>query len=78
MVNRTQPVRGKRRKVSRSTRTYSSLGSGVAGAIRGEAAMDFPTVEDGAIGVHFIHAAVRSGREGRWVDTAYTPGGGAP
>jgi predicted dehydrogenase len=36
---------------------------------------DFPTVEDGAVGVHFIHQAVLSGREGRWVDMSYTPGG---
>ncbi|HVE77260.1 MAG TPA: Gfo/Idh/MocA family oxidoreductase [Gemmatimonadaceae bacterium] len=35
--------------------------------------LDFPTVEDGARGVHFIHAAVRSGREGGWVDAAYAP-----
>lgn len=27
---------------------------------------DFPTVEDGARGVRFIHAAVRSAREGAW------------
>jgi hypothetical protein len=30
-------------------------------------------VHDGAIGVHFIHAAVRSGRERAWVDARYTP-----
>jgi predicted dehydrogenase len=31
---------------------------------------DFPTVEDGARGVRFIHAAVRSAREGRWEEVA--------
>ena len=37
--------------------------------------LDFPTVRDGAVGVHFIHAALRSGREGGWVDARYTPPG---
>ncbi len=35
--------------------------------------LDFPTVQDGARGVHFIHAALRSGREGGWVDAEYEP-----
>ena len=34
---------------------------------------DFPTVADGARGVHFIHAAVRSENEGSWVDARYDP-----
>ena len=38
--------------------------------------LDFPTVRDGAVGVHFIHAALRSGREQGWVDARYTPPGG--
>ena len=33
--------------------------------------LDFPTVRDGATGVHFIHTALRSGREGAWVDASY-------
>jgi predicted dehydrogenase len=37
--------------------------------------LDYPTVQDGAIGVHFIHQAVRSSREGAWVDMTYTPPG---
>jgi predicted dehydrogenase len=37
--------------------------------------LDFPTVRDGAIGVHFIQTALRSGREGRWVDASYDPPG---
>ena len=36
-----------------------------------EDAPDFPTVQDGAIGVYFIHQAVRSSREGGWVDMTY-------
>jgi predicted dehydrogenase len=34
---------------------------------------DFPTVQDGARGVHFIHAAVQSGTSGGWVSGRYTP-----
>jgi len=37
--------------------------------------LDFPTVRDGAAGVHFIQAALRSGREGDWVDAAYVAPG---
>ncbi|CAN5715847.1 MAG: Gfo/Idh/MocA family oxidoreductase [Gemmatimonadota bacterium] len=38
--------------------------------------LDFPTVRDGALGVHFIHAALRSGERREWVDAAYTAPGG--
>ena len=41
----------------------------------GELDLDFPTVYDGARGVHFIHTAVRSSREQAWVDARYTPPG---
>jgi predicted dehydrogenase len=34
---------------------------------------DFPTVQDGARGVHFIEAAVESDRKGAWVSGAYEP-----
>ena len=34
--------------------------------------LDFPTVRDGAVGVHFIQAALLSGKAGGWVDAAYT------
>lgn len=33
--------------------------------------LDFPTVQDGAAGVHFIHSALESGREGGWVNARY-------
>ena len=36
---------------------------------------DFPTVQDGARGVHFIEAAVESGRRGSWVSGSYEPPG---
>ena len=49
----------------------------IAARIAGDAPdpldLDFPTVEDGARGVHFILTALESGRRGGWVDAAYTP-----
>jgi predicted dehydrogenase len=35
--------------------------------------LDFPTVQDGAVGVHFILTAVKSGTAREWVDASYTP-----
>jgi predicted dehydrogenase len=35
--------------------------------------LDFPTVQDGAVGVHFIQTALESGRQEDWVDASYTP-----
>ncbi|MEQ9400432.1 MAG: Gfo/Idh/MocA family oxidoreductase [Longimicrobiales bacterium] len=46
-----------------------------AGGPRAPFADDHPTVQDGARGVHFVHAAVASAREGRWVSGAYDPPG---
>lgn len=40
-----------------------------------EADLDFPTVWDGARGVHFLECAVESGRRGAWVDARYDPPG---
>lgn len=37
--------------------------------------LDFPTVQDGAIGVHFIKKALESDRKEAWVDASYTPPG---
>jgi len=34
---------------------------------------DFPTVQDGARGIHFIHTAVKSHKLQEWVDASYTP-----
>ncbi|HEX9483141.1 MAG TPA: Gfo/Idh/MocA family oxidoreductase [Gemmatimonadaceae bacterium] len=34
--------------------------------------LDFPTVRDGATGVHFIQSALESGRKRDWVDAAYS------
>jgi predicted dehydrogenase len=59
--------------------TYANVLRTIAARVAGEepdpADLDFPTVQDGAIGVHFIHAALTSGREGRWVNAAYDPPG---
>jgi predicted dehydrogenase len=38
--------------------------------------LDYPDVRDGAVGVHFIQTALRSGREGDWVDATYEAPGG--
>ncbi|MEX0601373.1 MAG: Gfo/Idh/MocA family oxidoreductase, partial [Rhodothermales bacterium] len=34
---------------------------------------DFPTVQDGAVGVHFIHKAIESGKARDWIDASYSP-----
>ena len=55
---------------------FANLYRNVARTIRGDGGAfddDFPTVRDGAHGVHFIVTSVRSHREGGWVDGAYTP-----
>ncbi len=35
--------------------------------------LDFPTVEDGARGVHFIHKVIESGKSESWVNANYQP-----
>ncbi len=50
-----------------------TIAARLAGENPGPFDTDFPTVQDGAVGVHFIHSAVQSGKEGRWVDASYTP-----
>ncbi len=56
---------------------YRSAGRCIAAAIAGETPdpldADYPTVQDGAHGVHFIHRAIESGRKRAWVDAKYTP-----
>ena len=34
---------------------------------------DYPTVQDGARGVHFIHTAIESSNQRAWVDASYDP-----
>ena len=50
-----------------------TMAARIAGETPGEFDTDFPTVQEGARGVHFIETAIRSGREGGWVDARYTP-----
>lgn len=56
---------------------YSSVADAIAARTNGEnlseQTFDFPTVQDGAIGVHFIHKAIESGNKRQWVDMQYTP-----
>lgn len=56
---------------------YANAMRTIAARIAGEPPnpldLDFPTVEDGAIGVHFIETAVDSGARGEWVDASYAP-----
>lgn len=58
---------------------FANVYRAAAAAMRGEApamdGFDFPTVQDGAHGVHFIHRAVESHRIGAWVDASYAPPG---
>ena len=58
---------------------YVNAGRTIAARIAGEKPsehdLDFPTVQDGAVGVHFIHKAIESGKKGEWVDASYTPPG---
>ncbi len=64
------------RNVARTLR-LSFLGGNVSSA-GGEIeafADDFPTVQDGARGVHFIHTAVASHAHAGWLDAVYTPPG---
>lgn len=56
---------------------YRNAGRTIAARLAGEEPsafdLDFPTVQDGAIGVHFIHKAIESGAARDWVDARYTP-----
>jgi len=60
---------------------YGNVTRTIAARLAGDAPdpldLDFPTVQDGAMGVHFIHTALRSGREDRWVDARYAAPGAA-
>jgi predicted dehydrogenase len=59
---------------------YRNAGRTIAARLAGETPdpldLDFPTVHDGAVGVHFIQMALESGRQDAWIDASYTPPGG--
>lgn len=54
---------------------YSNVAEVIAARRSGDKpnkfALDFPTVEDGARGVHFIHKAIESGKNKKWVTMDY-------
>lgn len=51
-----------------------TIAAKAAGEAPGEFDTDFPTVQDGARGVHFIHKAVESGAsKQKWVSASYSP-----
>jgi predicted dehydrogenase len=52
-----------------------TMSARIAGHAPGEFDTDFPTVQDGARGVHFIEKAIESGTKKGWVDARYTPPG---
>ena len=52
---------------------YRNVARTLSDDLEGPFDRDFPTVQDGAHGVHFIHKAVESNQRGAWVDAAYTP-----
>ena len=52
-----------------------TIAARIAGEAPGEFDTDFPTVQDGARGVHFIHKAIESGKKRAWVDASYSPPG---
>lgn len=54
---------------------FANVYRGVASALRSEhpRSIDFPTVQDGAMGVHFILTAVESHERGAWLDATYVP-----
>lgn len=56
---------------------YLNVGRTILAREKGEEpdefSRDFPTVQDGAIGVHFIHKTIESGKKREWVDMQYAP-----
>jgi len=63
------------RNVANTLRERANGGGEPTGGVNAFAD-DFPKVQDGAHGVHFIHKAVESNQAGAWVDASYTPPGG--
>ena len=53
-----------------------TIAAKISGTTPGEFDADFPTVQDGARGVHFIHAVVQSSRQRGWMKARYSPPAG--
>jgi predicted dehydrogenase len=56
---------------------YREAGRAIRAVDAGQTAEnpDYPTVQDGARGVHFIHTAIESSTKRAWVDASYRPPG---
>jgi predicted dehydrogenase len=56
---------------------YKAIGNTITAKLMGEEPsdmdLDFPTVIDGAYGVHFIHKTVESGKAKGWIKADYNP-----
>jgi len=50
-----------------------TIAAKISGAAPGPFDTDFPTAQDGARGVHFIHAVVKSSQQRGWMKARYTP-----
>ena len=50
-----------------------TIAAKISGVTPGEFDFDFPTVQDGARGVHFIHAVVQSSQRRGWIEARYSP-----
>jgi len=50
-----------------------TIAAKISGTVPGEFETDFPTVQDGARGVHFIHAVVQSSQQRGWMKARYMP-----
>lgn len=50
-----------------------TIAAKISGVTPGEFEADFPTVQDGARGVHFIHAVVQSSQRRGWIEARYSP-----
>lgn len=51
----------------------NTLTAKLAGEEPSEFDLDFPTVQDGARGVDFIHKVIESGKKSEWLEVNYTP-----
>lgn len=51
----------------------NTLSAKLAGDEPGDFDLDFPTVEDGARGVDFIHKVIESGKKEAWIEVNYNP-----
>jgi predicted dehydrogenase len=57
---------------------YRAAAADIAASLGGDPApdtFDYPTVRDGAAGVHFIETALESSRQEAWLDARYDPPG---